>query len=314
MSTISFNPDAESALPPTSMIQVSQNKIVIAAFGALSLCGLVVGFVGLSGYLGAIGSIGRLDAIIMMGVGFGEEIVLLLVGLVICYLNGSNSQQPDPHVEKEAHSPNDDEVYADLVTEWIDSLPTEKRPLAIILNGGSGTGKSTLRDRITELSTRKFAILDSDIVKERLPDYQRLVKAEDPNAATQIHDRSAYIRRRLMEDAFKKRKCIIIDSTGADQEFWQRMIKEMQKNNYEIGIIRVETESEIAWQRCQQRAKITGRHMPKSVFNNYHNASAAAFPNLIKQVNWWAIYENNTSFKLKSHSSFQPQILTTLSL
>jgi phage-related protein (TIGR01555 family) len=151
-----------------------------------------------------------------------------------------------------------------------------KPPQAHLLGGGSASGKSTGFDK---LHSKKFTDttlrVDSDALKEHLPEYADL-KAQDPeNAAARVQEESSHLAKRALAAAMKQKLDLIYDSTGSSANL-PSIATDLKAHGYENHA----TFFDIPIDEARKRAARTGRAIPEDVLQSSHHGSAAGFMRL----------------------------------
>jgi predicted ABC-type ATPase len=152
-------------------------------------------------------------------------------------------------------------------------------PTATFLGGGTASGKSSVFPAGSEANT---VHIDSDKIKEQLPEYPPMVAAGDRNAANHVHEESSYLARRIQAEAERRHLNFTLDSTG-DGEYgkMRRKIDQARAAGHRVVGRYVTIDTEAAVQRARKRAEETGREVPASVLRENHRAVAGVFRRLV---------------------------------
>ncbi len=142
-----------------------------------------------------------------------------------------------------------------------DMLPADtiaaanERPVAVLLIGPPGSGKSSAGNPIIKGLGVKFATVNNDEVKAALPEYKGW------NAAM-VHEESAQIvENRVMPKALRDRHNIIVDGVGASAGKMIRIAKEANEHGYDVHLVHVTIPTEKTVARAWRR-------FAKSAFSN----------------------------------------------
>lgn len=131
----------------------------------------------------------------------------------------------------------------------LDKTGGSDRPEAIFVTGQPGSGKTTLRNRILQLSAKPYYILDLDDVRSRL---MREFSSADATISEWNKVASKYLN--VMRDyAVEHHKNLLFDQSGKNGEALLRTFKQLRKNNYHLGLYVTATPFEISMLRCAYR-------------------------------------------------------------
>ncbi|HET6402708.1 MAG TPA: zeta toxin family protein [Candidatus Kapabacteria bacterium] len=153
-------------------------------------------------------------------------------------------------------------LYDEIFLQYFGPLSMahpETSSQAILLMGGPASGKSTIRKAIPDLQT--FIVLDSDDVKEKLPEYHDLIEQGNTDASAIVHEESSYITRELRDYAVDNRYNILFDGVGSNIRSYSALVKTLLEGGYRVRIIMVDAGLEIALMRSRMRK----RRVPFSV-------------------------------------------------
>lgn len=155
--------------------------------------------------------------------------------------------------------------------------PVEGGPDAYILGGGSASGKSTsFNSMYAEKFREDILRIDSDLIKEELPEYAELKKRDPENAARLVHEESSHLAKQMMAIATAKKIDILYDSTGAGNGI-QGMAKTLHGEGYKVHVVYFDIPIDEARRRAAKRATTKGRHIPEEVLQETHKGSAKNF-------------------------------------
>ena len=165
---------------------------------------------------------------------------------------------------------------------------------AIFLMGGAGSGKGTLRELIVSRhEERKYVIIDPDLVKESMPEYQESLRKGDENAATQVHQKSVKIATEQLESSIRVRDNFIYDASGSRSWLYEEQMKAAKSNGMFVELIYVETKLENCLVRTEERGLKTGRVVPKDVVKSTNVFAELNFEDLKPLAHRWKIYNND---------------------
>lgn len=154
-------------------------------------------------------------------------------------------------------------------------------PEATIMGGGTAVGKTTLGKQING-DDSNMARIDSDDIKNAIPEYAELKKSDPSRAAMLVHEESSYIAKSILAEAAARGLNFTYDSTstgGATQPLIQRLAGA----GYKVNALFADIPTELARQRAADRAANPnsgtgfGRVVPDYVIENSHTGAAQNF-------------------------------------
>ncbi len=180
---------------------------------------------------------------------------------------------------------------------------TPKKPKAIFIIGGSGSGKGVIRNGIETRHPGKYTVIDSDLVKQKMPRYEQLLKAGVENANVQVHPESLCLRNLLFDQTIKVKKDLIYDGTGAFLDHHQKAMNQAKSQGYRIKLIFVEADPQICKNRCANRTetitcasgaqKTVSRDVPPEIVDQSNRGARQNFPQLQQISDTWKHIDNS---------------------
>ncbi len=145
---------------------------------------------------------------------------------------------------------------------------------AIFMAGGSGVGKSETALNISK--SEKIDIIDTDDIRKICPLYSGqnshlFQKASSRGVSTLIN----YI--------FKNNLSFILDGNFAEYHIQRKNIQRAKKRDYDIEIIFVYRDKEVAKAYTKQRAKIEGRIVPDEIFETKYIDSVKTVKKILEE-------------------------------
>ena len=211
----------------------------------------------------------------------------------------------DPLLKPTHTLPNRDEIREKIVQQVMEGATpsSQSRPKAVIMGGGGGSGKTTVIKMLENegfFEGRNYIRINSDDIKEMIPEYQKLKEIGDPRAASVVHQESSLITQECLNRATSK-KCdvlherhnIVYDGTLSNMSESLTFMEDLRQKGYEIILIGVTVKPEIALDRAQKRGERTGRYVPDDVILNAHKGFSKAFPILADVADKAYLYDNN---------------------
>jgi len=128
--------------------------------------------------------------------------------------------------------------------------PEVNRSEAILMCGGSGTGKSRVIEKI--IGTNGYVLVDPDKIKELLPEYAKAKGKRKPEAADIVHDESSDIALLLLGESIGSELPLIYDGTMKNIDKYGEIIKCLKSKGYTIQIVAVDASVEVAYDRAKK--------------------------------------------------------------
>ena len=122
--------------------------------------------------------------------------------------------------------------------ELLSGKKPSTRPMAIILAGQSGAGKSKLRHKaIDELNEKGGGVIvDVDGMREFHPRYSSLAKADHETAATRVQPDASQMAHEIRAHATVEGYNLIIDGTLYNPTKAELLLKDLKQAGYEINV------------------------------------------------------------------------------
>ena len=162
------------------------------------------------------------------------------------------------------------------------SWPAHKpqdHPAATFFGGGPAAGKSTAL-KATHPDT---AHIDPDEIKAQLPEYQQMIDAKDPRAASYVHEESSQLAKQATREAQERRLNFTLDGTGdSDIAKMAGKVNDARKHGYMTEGKYVTTGTDEAVKRAKARAAATGRHVPETFIRETHAAVSDTYAKAVK--------------------------------
>lgn len=169
---------------------------------------------------------------------------------------------------------------------------------AVLTAGGSGSGKSFFIKELFLSSTEEnYVLIDSDNIKEELPEYIAEVEKQNLDAADIVHDESGYIANSLLEFCILNKLSFIYDGTMSNFTKYNLIVTNLKKHNFNISGLYVDIDVEIAIKRATKRAEDTGRAVPEKVIRDTNLNSAKSFYQLFSKFDEAILFNNTSDFK-----------------
>lgn len=158
--------------------------------------------------------------------------------------------------------------------------PVGRKPLALLMGGGTASGKSTIARKI-EGNNPNSVHVDSDEYKPQIPEHAQLMK-ENPDTATErVHEESSDLAKLILAKAVANNLDIVYDATSAGTSL-AKVVTSLKDKGYEVHGVFADVPEDMAVQRADARANDPndssfGRHVPLSAIHATHVGAAANF-------------------------------------
>lgn len=184
-----------------------------------------------------------------------------------------------------------DQIIAKLSGDHRAMPKPDEVPTAILMMGGPGSGKSSLT---RSLDTSRFVVINSDDVKEQLPEYKEAVAGNARNAAAMVHEESSEIAHQIRNNSINAGKHILFDGTGKNPVDYAAVTKRLQDKGYFVQLLAVHLDADEGVSRAQGRAEREGRFVPEPVIRSTYDAIPGSYEKVSKLTNAAVLYDNTT--------------------
>lgn len=164
-------------------------------------------------------------------------------------------------------------LHDKIVGAFFDHVPTPtgKKPEAVVMMGGTASGKTTVTKHLPLDIKNQFVACDADAVKAHLPEYLEGVAGNARNAAFLAHEESSTIMKEIRDKAIDAGKNLLMDGTGANKDGYLQLIKRLKDKGYHVTVMMPDTDFEKAVPQALSRAEKTGRfvheHLMKGIYD-----------------------------------------------
>jgi ABC-type cobalamin/Fe3+-siderophores transport system ATPase subunit len=221
-----------------------------------------------------------------------KQIRLRIVASLITALLGSGPAYGqklfDTHQrysQNETYSPQRLELHQRLVTEAIENAPKVSRPALIVILGGPGAGKSTmlkLMNDIGLLEKERFVVANSDLFKEKLPEYEAFKKIAPTQAAALVHRESVEIRSKVLYQAGAASHNVILEMAAIETLPPEQLLqlKKQLFPRHSFALINIEAKLATMIARTETRGAETGRWVAREKVISGRQNSGELFKHL----------------------------------
>lgn len=165
--------------------------------------------------------------------------------------------------------------------------------IAIFVGGGSCSGKSTIRQDIMDSYDGDFILVDSDQLKEIIPEYNGLFLSYGIKTASIVHDESSEMAKRLTDKIIAECNNFLYDGTLKNTEKYQILFDLLRKHNYKISLHIVDCDISLAIKRNKARAEVASRAVPDDIIRKSHRDIVNSFIVLKELVDEWILYNTD---------------------
>lgn len=176
-------------------------------------------------------------------------------------------------------------IHDQIVGRILDGVVApEGQPTFVSMGGGGGSGKGYVLSKglIDGVPDSKHAAhINSDDIKEMLPEYDQLRKLSDRTAAAWVHEESSYLAKRVQAEALDRGLNIVMDQVASNPDKVVAQFSAARERGYRVEANYVTVPVEIAIARAEERGKRSGRFVPESVLREAHKGATNAFQDLV---------------------------------
>ena len=219
------------------------------------------------------------------------------------FVSDGSTQTKDFYDTSHGYTKERQKLHDRIVQGIVDSANSPekgKKPLAILMGGGSASGKGTLRDVLVlprlQSAGINVGISDCDEIKEKLPEYKLFQEQDITSAAYRTHEESMDIAKEAFDALIKNNKNLLFDGTMKNYTTCMNMIDKLHKAGYEIQIVGADVPLETAINRSNKRAKDTGRQVPEGIITGAHGGFSLTYPKLLDEVDSYSLYDNSGDY------------------
>lgn len=164
----------------------------------------------------------------------------------------------------------------------------QRRPIAILMGGLPGSGKSTfLSKNLKWVTDDNFYWIDADQIREKLPEYKGW-------NASNTHNETKELVAMAIENIAKNCKYdIVYDGTMTSESGYSEMLKMLKENDYRVFIIYIHIDTETAVERALNRYVVSGRYVPIEVIRGKHKG-VSGFDFLKDKVDGYVLVDGLT--------------------
>jgi Zeta toxin. len=191
--------------------------------------------------------------------------------------------------------------HAKIIKDILQEFKGTGQPVAILMGGGSASGKTWLRGLIHQEQKdldNHFLIIDSDEIKKELPEYKDLFESNPKKMASLLHDESSDISFNLLIRCITEKINFIYDGTMKNLEKYNKIITALEENGYQIRAAIADVELDEAIRRNEERFERTKRRVPVNELINSHVGVSETFMQLKDRLTEFALYDTTDGYDI----------------
>ena len=158
-----------------------------------------------------------------------------------------------------------------------------------------------------------YAHIDTDNIREAIPEFKQAVKQRAKNAGTIVNDEASSIADEALHKALKNRNNLVFEGVGADKEWMNYLVKELRKKrDYKVVVLVLHEEDvDAAITRAEDRGRRKGRFVPKDYIREAQPKIPGSFTSINKDIDEFSVYQSGRppTLKWKSKEGHPEQVL-----
>lgn len=187
-----------------------------------------------------------------------------------------------------------DNYYREQVSAFqTKNIENTKDIVAVFVGGGSCSGKSTIRKDIMDSYEGDFILVDSDQLKEVIPEYNGLFLSYGFRTASIVHNESSDMAKLLTNKIISECNNFLYDGTLKNTEKYKILFTLLKKHNYRISLHIVDCGISLAIRRNKARAEAESRVVPDDIIKKSHQDIVNSFLALKNLADEWILYNTN---------------------
>lgn len=177
-----------------------------------------------------------------------------------------------------------------------------KKPVAILMGGGSASGKSTMRSAVIEKQLAEQGIkagtVDADEIKNEIPEFDSLKRTHPDKAAGLVHEESSEVGNLMLDKIIDGGRNFIYDGTMKSHSRYTTLVSKLKKAGYEVHAYVADVSIDEAKRRSDKRAEETGRKVPHEIIESSHRGVPVTVEKIKDKVDSYQVFDNTDGLKL----------------
>lgn len=178
-----------------------------------------------------------------------------------------------------AYTPERQDLHARIASALLQGAGAHPgKARAIFLAGGPASGKTSLINNGHVRIPKDAVDVNPDIVRELLPEYDRLKTLGDTAAAAKTHEEASHIAGLVNDLALTRHHHVVVDGTGNSGAMkYRRKVENARDHGHKTEVHYASISTDEAVRRAQLRASKSGRHVPEGYLRSAHKAVSQHF-------------------------------------
>jgi predicted ABC-type ATPase len=180
-------------------------------------------------------------------------------------------------------------LHDEIIDSHFEGKTSVKKPNSYMLGGGPASGKSTVLDAGLVKFPKNTVKIDSDGIKDSLPEYTKMLKDKNKGAAAFVHEETSHISKRIMARGIKEKYNVLLDGTGdSSLDGLRKKTAKMRVGGRKVNAEYMTIETDLSVKIANIRGKKTGRFVPESVVRGIHSSVSRVVPQAVEE----GLYDN----------------------
>jgi predicted ABC-type ATPase len=152
-----------------------------------------------------------------------------------------------------------------IIAEILAGHRASERRTALYTCGTFGSGKThALRGALRkQFNADKRVRIDPDAIRRRLPEWPKLVQTDPTSAGAQTHQEATFIALLAERVCIRMRLSYLVDGSLSNADWYHTWLQHVVTQGYTVMLVRFDCTVERAIERCERRARETGRYIPR---------------------------------------------------